>query len=144
MSLNPHDLLATLISEFQPEKKAKASKAHLAPQPKDLLTSASREEYLESSPHWVPTHLVHHTVEQTCRCCGQTTESLGRTLVRHRNSVTHTDWEIQRGRFNGYDTLPQHFVPHEEVVEACPSCLRAEVVLCTFPPEHSRQIPLFH
>lgn len=144
MSLNPHDLLLSLISEFQPEKRVKAPKAPLAPQPKDLLTSASREDYLESSPHWIPTSLVHHTVEQTCRCCGETTESLGRTLVRHHNAVTHADWEIQRGRFTGYDRLPQEFVAHAETVEACPSCLRAEVFICNYPPEQARQFQLFH
>lgn len=139
------DLLADLVAEFQPDKKARAAKPAKASEvkPQTLTTQRAREEYLESSSRWVPVAVVHHVTEQHCLCCDGRTEILGNTLVRHKNPTLFAFWEIQRGNLKNLDHLPREFLTHQETVEACPSCLRAEEFLCSFPPSHPHQIPLF-
>lgn len=133
----PQALLDLFIQEFKAAPKAKP-----APPPKKAkpLTAQTREEYLAASRHWTPTAAVYHITSQTCRCCGGSAEIVGSILIRHTNPKCHATWECHRTNLPSHDHLPSEFFRHEESVEKCPSCLRAEMHLCTFPADHPHQL----
>jgi len=142
--LHPDALLSILVSEFKPAPKAKPTPA---PKPESTLrlTPLTREEYLRSNPvSWKPVAIVHHLYVQTCQCCGEETEFLGNTFIRHHNANLRAFWETPRSTLTPLDPLPREFVTHTETVEQCPHCLRAEAVMCEYPMQHPHQLTIFH
>ena len=130
----PQALIDLFTLEFKPAPKPKPAKK---PEP---LTPQTREEYLTTSRHWTPVAAVYHTVEQTCRCCGNTTEIVGSILIRHANPHCLSTWECTRTNLPSHTHLPTEFFLHQETVEKCPSCLRAELVLCSYPADQPHQL----
>lgn len=137
----PQALIDLFTSEFKPTAKAKPvpPKPQAKPVP---LTNQTREEYLAASRHWTPVAVVYHITAQRCLCCGHEAEVVGSVLVRHQNPRCASTWECHRTNLSSHESLPSEFFRHEETVEKCPSCLRAETFICTIPAEHPHQLSL--
>ena len=135
----PQALLDLFIREFQPTPKPAAKPKSR----KDPLPNHTREQYLVENRFWTPVAAVYHVTEQTCQCCGEATEVLGSILIKHENPRQKASWECRRSTLLSHEDLPKEFITHQETVEQCPRCLRAEAVLCDYPPTHLHQQPLF-
>lgn len=135
----PQALIDLFTTEFKPTAKAKP----VPPKPvakRAPFTNQTREEYLAASRHWTPVAAVYHVTAQICQCCGKEAEVVGSILIRHANPKCASTWECHRTNLPSHEHLPSEFFRHEESVEKCPSCLRAEVSICTIPIEHPHQL----
>lgn len=127
----PQALIDLFCKEFKAEPKAT--------KPKAPTVAAKPQPEVVTSKHWTPVALVYHITEQTCRCCGRTSESVGNVLVKHVNPKQHASWECVRADLASHKELPSEFFTHQQQIEKCPSCLRSERILCDFPQSHPHQ-----
>jgi len=150
---NPLDILFMLNSEFGKEAnakakaKAKAESSPPPPKPKALTYEQRVALVLTGTSEWKPVARVAHVVIQRCRCCTSEVEYLGASHIRHeskRATPLATAWDCEVPPSPHYSLLPQIFIEHEMVVEACPACLRVESAVCTYPADVPHQRSLFN
>lgn len=126
-------LFLEIQQEFGKQPKAKPSQALRGKKPpatpkEDETTSFLKESnklaLLMTSPTWKPVAIANHIVTQNCQQCGNHTEYVGGTLIRHKHSRSGDVWEYPRPYDESFHKLPQIIEEIEILIPACVDCLR--------------------
>lgn len=126
-------LFLEIQQEFGKQPKKKPSQAlrgvKPAATPKEdeqttFLKESNKLAMLMESPTWKPIAIANHIVTQNCQQCGNHTEYVGGTLIRHQHKRSGDIWEYPRPYDDSFNKLPQIIEEIELLVPACVDCLR--------------------
>lgn len=135
-------LLASLDAEFG-RKTQRKEKEKAAAQAKPKKAAEAPSQQMDDTRYWIPIAVVHHLVLQQCQCCGETTEYLGNTLIRHQSKLNPRYFrDTALPHRPSFDLLPTAVEDFHMSVPRCPSCIRAELVFCEYPSK-PRQLTFF-
>lgn len=136
------DLIAQFNAEFGKQPKA-AKTARPVEKKQEIWSDSNRiaQLSLDSSP-WAARSRIYYFIEQTCQCCGNTTETVGNILIRHEHKRNGSVWDCQMPDDMRYSHLPKEMRSIQQSVAQCPTCIRAEFSVCDLPRERSVQLDL--
>ena len=143
-------LFLEIQQEFGKQPKKKPSQALRGVKPAatkkedeqtTFLKESNKLAMLMESPTWQPVAIANHIVTQNCQQCGNHTEYVGGTLIRHKHKRSGDIWEYPRPYDEKFNTLPQIIEEIEVLIPACVECLRQGHWAALVQEElHARQV----